>query len=331
MRAKRTVAIVFAAVMLAACGQAEETTTTASPSTTLATTTTTAAPTTTAGPETTTTTEPAPEASGDLSLLHAAMAATTATAPSRIEGLIHMTGLPAGSGVDEVEMPFSVATDPATGDSAFVMDFGAMVTAMGDTEGIPDEMAELMGSMEFRQIGDITYFKFPFFTAFLGAETEWVSMPAEEGGGIAEDMGPGATPSDPGGMLESFSDAEGSVEVLGDEEIRGIQTTRYRLLLDESWHEQLTAEEQAELEAQGFAADTTFPLDLWIGGEGLVHRMSMTMDASQLSDGSGEDFESMTMTFDFFDFGESITIEPPPADQVTDIEDLGGAFGAPSP
>jgi len=322
-------------LLLAACGggTAESTTTTAesstatdAPSTTAPNTT---APDTTAPAETTTTAAGAPEASGDLSLLHAAMQTTTDTAPSRIEGVMRVSGITDDSGLDEVEMPFTISTDTSSGDSAFLMDFGAMFTAMGDTEEMPEGMGDLMGEMEFREIGDVTYMKFPFFSAFLGAETEWVSMPAEDGDDVADDMGPGTSPSDPSEILESFSDAEGAVEVVGDEEIRGIPTTHYLLLIDESWHEELSSEELAELEDQGFAAGTVLPLNLWIGEDGLVHRMSMELDAGQLEEGSDTDFESMTMTFDLFDFGESITIEPPPADQVTDMEDLAGGFTIP--
>ncbi len=329
MSARNTLAVGGFIALVVACGggAGDVTTTTAPPTTTVA-------PTTTSSPATPTTvsspTTAVDAATGDLSLLHAAMASTTDSAPTRIEGTIRMSGLPAEAGVDEVEMPFSVATDPATGDSSFVMDFGAMFTAMGEIEDMPAELAEMMGSMEFRQIGDVTYFKFPFFTAFMGAETEWVSMPTEEGGGIADDLGPGTTPSDPGGMLESLSDAEGSVEVLGPEEIRGIATTHYRLVLDDTWHEGLSDEELADLEEQGFVTGS-FPLDLWVGDDGLVHRMSVQIQASEMDGGSGEDFESMTMTFDFFDFGQSITIEPPPPDEVTDIEDLAGGLGIPAP
>lgn len=317
-------------LLLAACGgdTVDSTTTTAGSSTTTdAPTTTTPSP--TAPAETITTAAGAPEASGDLSLLHAAMQTTSDSAPSRIEGVMQMSGIADDTGIDRVEMPFTISTDPATGDSAFVMDFGAMFTGMDDAEEMPEGMGDLMGEMEFREIGDVTYMKFPFFTAFLGADTEWVSMPAEDGDDVADDMGPGTTPSDPGEILDSFSEAEGAVEVIGEEEVRGIPTTHYLLLIDESWHEKLSSDELDELEEQGFAAGTVLPLNLWIGEDGLVHRMSMELDGSEFEEGSDRDFESMTMTFDLFDFGESITIEPPPADQVTDIEDLGGAFTIP--
>jgi hypothetical protein len=330
MKSKMLSVVLALALVLAACGGgAEETTTTAAENTTTtegSPTSTAASYTTSTSAATTSTEAGGSEASGDLAALQAAMAQTVESAPSRVEGVIRMVGL-ADAPVSEVEMPFSVVTDPATGDSSMVMDFGAMATIGG--EEIPPEMADLMGSMEVREIGDTVYMKFPFFTAFLGADTEWVSMPAEQSD-MADDVTPNTAPTDPGAFLESFQEAEGEVEVVGPEEIRGISTTHYRIMIDEQWAETLTEEEMGDLEEQGFSPDATFPLDLWVDDDGLVHRMSIVAEASQLEDAEGE-FESMTMTFDFFDFGQPVTIEPPPADQVTDMDELMGGFGTIAP
>lgn len=321
------------ALVLAACGgdtAAETTTSTTAAddvsSTTAedATTTTAATTSSTGAAETTTTAGGTSGVEGDLASLQRAMAQTSESAPSRVEGVIRMEGL-ADAPAETVEMPFSVITDPETGDNSMTMDFGAMAAIGG--EEIPPEMAELMGSMEVRQIGDTVYMKFPFFTAFLGAETEWISMPAEEDS-IAEDVAPGAAPSDPGSFLDSFKEAEGRVEVVGTEDVRGISTTHYQIIIDEEWMAEMSEEDIEDLEEQGFVPGAELPLNLWVADDGLVYRMSITTDASQLEDAEGE-FESMTMTFDFFDFGKSVTIEPPPADQVTDMENLTGGFGLP--
>lgn len=314
--------LVFALV-LAACGEAaeEDTTTTSAPETT---TTTVADATTTTEAEDTTTTSTAdePEASGDLARLQAAMSDSAEASPSRIEGAISVQ-LPDG---EAAEMPMSMKVDPETGDSSMSMDMAAMAQATGETDDIPPEMAEMMGSMEVREIGDTVYLSFPFFTAFLGAETEWVSMPAEDED-MADEMTSGPTPDNPGHFLESFSDTDGTVEELGSEEIRGISATHYRLTVDEDWQDELSEEELSELDEQGPLPDSSFPIDLWVGEDGLVHRMSIDIQAEDFAGTEGDEIEGMSMTFDFFDFGESVTIEAPPADQVTDISDLSGPMG----
>ena len=334
-RSKKFVAAVACVAYLAACsGGANDAITSTAPTSAEAgepTTTSTAAETTTTNLPETSTTVAAPQATGDLSIIQAAMAKSAESAPSLIEGVISMVGVDPGDGVQvDIEMPFSVQTDAATGNTAMVMDFGAMAGAMGSSGEMPAEMAELMGSMEVRQIGDTVYLKFPFITAFMGAQTEWVSMPAEEGAGLAGSMGAGAAPSDPTSFLGSLSDAEGTVEELGSEDVRGFSTTRYRVIVDDSWREQLTAEELADLEAQGPLPETSFPMDLWIDGDGLVHRMAMDVNSEDVPE-SEDEFESMTMTFDFFDFGQAVTIEQPPADQVTDVSEVAGPFGTTAP
>lgn len=334
-RSRKLLVLVAGATLIAACGGASTGGTTTSVASAPSTTTAPDSPSTTApavtstAPSETNTTASAPEATGDLSLIQAAMAKSAESAPSLIEGVITMVGIDAGTGVPtDVEMPFSVTTDAATGNTAMVMDFGAMAGAMGGGEEVPAEMAEMMGTMEVRQIGDVVYLKFPFFGALLGAQTEWVSMPAEDGTDLTGGLGGGAAPSDPTSFLDSLSDAEGTVEDLGAEDVGGISTTRYRVVVDDSWRDKLTTEELADLEAQGPLPTTSFPMDLWVDDDGLVHRMSMEVSGSDMAATEpGQSFESMTMTFDFFDFGQSVTIEPPPAELVSDVSELSGPFG----
>lgn len=307
-------------LVLAACGETadEDTTTTSATETT---TTTVVEETTTTGADETTTTSTAdePDATGDLARLQAAMSASAEA--SRIEGTISIE-LPDG---ESAEMPMSMSVDPESGDTSMSMDMAAMAQASGEMEDMPSEMAEMMGSMEVRQIGDTVYLSFPFFTAFLGAETEWVSMPAEDD--MADEMTSGPTPDNPSHFLDSFSETDGTVEEIGSEEIRGIATTHYQLMVEENWQDELSEEDLSELEEQGPLPDTSFPIDLWVGDDGLVHRMAMDFQSENFPGTEGDEIEGMTMTFDFFDFGESVAIEAPPADQVTDISELSGPLG----
>lgn len=339
---KNALAVMACAALVAACGGGSETadTTVAAPeAVTSETSTTSAAPETTSTtpaettiPSTTvtsTTESTAPTgATGGLDVIRGAMSQTVDSQPARVEGQIIMSGVDLGTDGEtvDVEMPFTVATDISNGNSSMVMDFAAMAAAMSGEEGLDAAMAEMMGSMEIRQIDDTVYLQFPFFTAFMGAETPWVSMPAEEGDDVTGSFGTGANPTAPADFLEAFENAEGTVEELGPEDVRGIATTRYRVVLDDSWQEALTDEQLEGLDDQASLPASSFPMDLWIDGDGLVHRMAMDVQGDDLPDAEDE-FESMQMVFDFFGFGETIAIEAPPADQVTDVEDLSGLFG----
>jgi hypothetical protein len=60
--------------------------------------------------------------------------------------------------------------------------------------------------------------------------------------------------------------------------------------------------------------------------------MQMTIDGNAFATLAGPDAaeggpQQMTFTVDFLDLGESVDIQLPPADQVTDGKDLGAKFG----
>lgn len=336
MNRSLAVLVAIVTVAVAACASPAPTTTVAAqPTTTTAAaepdttstsvaTTTTAAPTTTVD-ATTTTEAPATQAdSEELALLHAAFAASSEITSGRMEGLIEMTGLDPASGLTELSIPFGGAFDNTSGDFSFFMDMSSMAEAAGDE--LPPEFAALLGEMEVRQIGDRAYIKFGFFTMFLGAETEWLAMPADEGTSATQDFTM-SSPTNPSEFLGSFEDAGATVEVIGVEAVNGVQATHYRAVFDvEALMASATPEERAQLEAQGPLPADFLPLDVWVSGDGLVVRFVMEIDGTAVESAPGESFDTMTMRYDLFDLNGNVTIEPPPAGDVTDIEDIEG-FG----
>lgn len=324
-------ALATAMVLLAACGDpggAGATTSTgdSAPTTTAAdTSTTTSSPvtTTTTAPTTTTT---APSVDADAADLFASLQNGTEITSARMEGSIAMQGLDAATaGVSDATILFSTSFDTETGDTSFLMDMSSM---MGDLSGESDDplagmFAGMMGEMEVRQIGDTVYLKFPLFTAMFGAETEWVSMPAEEGGDFTSDFE--TMPTDPGDLLGNFDPAGATVETVGSENVNGVDATHYKVELDVSAME-MTAEERSELEQSGIWAQGVIPVDLWVSDAGYMVRMIMEIDGSGLDLPADESFETMTLHYDFFDINEPVTIEAPPASEVTSMDDLESMF-----
>lgn len=328
-------AVLLAVLMLlAACGGApggaEGTTTIAEAETTMAdagtSTTTTVAPdpTTTTAPSTTTTA--VPPAEGDAASLFASLQDGTAVTSARMEGAIEMSGLdPTETGVSEATILFSTSFDTETGDSSFVIDMSSM---MGDLAGETEDpfaglAAGMLGEMEVRQIGDVVYLKYPFFTAMFGAETEWVSMPADEGEDFTADFE--TMPTDPADLIDSFDAAGASVETVGTENVNGVDATHYRLSLDISEME-LTPEEEAELAESGIWAEGVIPMELWVSDAGFMVRMIMEIDGSGMDLPPEESFDFMSLRYDLFDINGDITVEAPPAADVTSLEDLEGMF-----
>ncbi|GMQ84750.1 MAG: hypothetical protein BMS9Abin07_0314 [Acidimicrobiia bacterium] len=294
------------------------TTTTVSPATptTAPTTTTTAAP--------TTTTTAAPF-SPELLAMQTAFERSAAVSSGRMEGLIEITGLDPSQGPTEIRIPFGGAFDNATGNFSFSMDLSGIAAAAEDD--LPPEFAGMFDEMEVRQIGDRAYLKFPFFAVLFGAETPWISMPAEEGD-VATSGFSATAPGNPSEILGSFEDAGATVEVIGTETINGVTATHYRAVFDmEALLAQATPEERAELEARGPLPLDFLPMDVWISDDGLVVRFVMEIDGSAIETTPEESFGRLLMRYDLFDLGSDVVIEPPPPGEVTAIEDLEGSLG----
>ncbi len=285
--------------------QQDETSTTAAPATT-----TTAAATTT----TTTTTTAAPDVLD--SPLLAALAQSNEVTSGRMEGsmvIIGPEGTPAGT---EIAIEFSGAFDNATGDSSMIMDMSGLVDAAPDDE-IPPGFEDLFGEMEIRTIGDTAYMRFGFF-AMLGVETEWVSMTAEDAGTAAGSFG--ANPANPAEMMSAFANGDVEIIELGTEQVRGMNTTHFRIIVDvEAMMAAADEEALEELESLTLPGDGTMPVEFWLGDDGNIYRLLMDFVGTDVAD-SG--FESMQMLWEMFDFGADIEIEAPPEDQVTDGDDL---------
>ena len=319
------------ALPIAACGApvAEEAATTTEPTVTTSTpaaTTTTQATTTTT--EATTTTESATSELGRL--LESLQKPEAELTSARIEGSIEMRGMnEEATGLSEIVILFSTAFDNASGDASFLMDMSSLADAVDlqDLENSDDPFAGMasafLGEIEFRRINDRVFLKFPFFTAMFGAETDWISMPADEGDQFTNSFE--TVPSDPNEILEAYESAAGSVENLGTETVNGVNTTHYRISLNAEEME-LTAEERAELEASGLFADGIIPMDIWVSDEGYTIRMVLEIDGTGIDAPPEEQFETMRMVYDMFDVNQPIVIEPPPASEVTEIEDLDGSF-----
>ena len=238
-----------------------------------------------------------------------------------MEGAIVITGpegMPAGT---ELGIEFT-GEFAANGDSTFIVDLSEAANAAPGGEGIPPEFADMFGEMEVRTIGDTSYLRFGLFS-MLGIETEWVSMPASDAGSTAASFG--ANPVNPADIMSTFGPGVSDPQDLGRETIRGVETTHYAVVVD---IDEITAEADAaaleELEGIGTDLPTgEIPLDFWVGDDGNVYRFSMEFDGAATPDAT---FESMTMTWEMFDYGASIEIVAPPTDQVTDGSDLTTMF-----
>jgi hypothetical protein len=122
----------------------------------------------------------------------------------------------------------------------------------------------------------------------------------------------GASPDD---FLEYLSGVAPDPERVGEERVRGVETTHYRTQLG------LRRATRRELERDGWderniqraldgLEDGPVAIDIWIGVDGLIRRI-----VSQ-SEGAGDDSWSTESTTEFFDFGVETDIRQPPPGEV---------------
>jgi hypothetical protein len=262
-----------------------------------------------------------------------------APSSARFEGRMLIIGGPDSDLPGPFEIAVAGAFDIANNSSDLTIDMGAIVAAAADAEGeaIPAQMQDLLTEpMQIIVIDEMGWMKWPLLSLLMGSADGgelWIELGAAEVGDATESFGFSRSAGDPTAMLERLAAAEASVEDLGVETANGVETRHWRALLDiESLAADVTAEERAELEEQfGDLTASEFPVDVWIGvADGYVYRYVLDLSSDAvLAEDAGSEVESVTMTFDFFDYNADQGISPPPAELITSGEDLFSAgFGA---
>jgi hypothetical protein len=147
--------------------------------------------------------------------------------------------------------------------------------------------------------------------------------------------GLGALSGDPNPMqsFDQLRKAGTEVEEVGEEEVRGTETTHFRTVLDlTSSLDQLGGAalgDQAEPLRKQLAA---VPVDVWLDGDDRIRRQRTTLDLS-LPGVPGATGTKVTTTVEAFDYGKPVTIEVPEPEDVSDlgIPGLGGLFAPATP
>jgi hypothetical protein len=175
--------------------------------------------------------------------------------------------------------------------------------------------------------GPVLYVQADALGGFLPVSTPWVKLdPAAMGDGWTSVPGMGSptpAPSDALELLEGVVD----VQVVGQETIDGEAATHYRAtvdleaLVDQAPEDRRSEVEQAleKLREHGGLDPSQLPVDVWLA-DGLVKRVGFQLS----SEGSSQ---ALSATLTLSDVGGTFSIDPPPADQVTDLSQLAAMWG----
>jgi hypothetical protein len=258
-------------------------------------------------------------------------ASTSADAPSGRFAFSMEASFP---GTDEpLALSGEGAFDAASDRGALSVDFSSFAKLLGGLFGAlagpdaPDFDDPDAWQIDVVQIGEEAYVRFPVMADQLPDGKSWVRGEYEGVGAQGIDLGDlePITKADPREMLGFLRGVSGEIQVVGTEELRGVDTTHYRATVDPAEFEKLAPESEREQlgplvdEFVGQSGIGEVPVDVWIDAEGMVRKVVMSFTATQ--PGSSETAES-TVSFELWDYGEPVAIEPPPASEVADASTL---------
>lgn len=250
--------------------------------------------------------------------LRVAYRKTVSEESARMKFTTVMSGMPTGQTVDGVaqEGEFRVT--------------GTGIASLGGKASRFTMVMDTLGSFEVRRVDDVVYQKMPReMTAEIPGNKPWVAMDLDT---FYEDQ-VGASYSEleatnPTGQLEALKDV-GSVKKIGEEKVRGADTTHYRAVTDlkEAAKDGGPDVRKAYEKMMEQLGTSKLPTEVWIDEEGRARRFQMdtTTKVPTPDPATGEITEmevQMSITQEMFDFGTPINVSPPPQDKTMTQDEL---------
>ena len=227
------------------------------------------------------------------------------------------------------------AFDTANKRASFSVDMSSLAELLGgfvagfpgaDKSELPDFDDPAGWKVEIVQDGDVGYVRLPAIDGQLPEGKTWVRGTAGDvkAGGFDFKELDSFTQNDPRDVLDALRGLSGEIETVGSDELRGVETTHYRVLLDpvELVREATArnADAASVLDRLSQTGVAEVPLDIWIDGNGLVRKLALDVDVPDATSSQGG---SVSLAFELWDYGQRVDIEVPPAAQVADASALG--------
>ncbi|QXC63274.1 hypothetical protein KSP35_11075 [Aquihabitans sp. G128] len=263
------------------------------------------------------------EGTGGAVSLRKAAAATTELKSQKVAMTMAIEGVPMVGGL---EITAKGETDNEAERAHMTLDMGDVFGSLGEGTGSGStDLPAGAGKVEMVVDGTTVYLRSPLFASLGESSKPWQKIDAEaldEGGALS-----GSAQTDPGAFLK-FLEGAGDVSEVGQEELRGVETTHVKANLDlAKLISEASGAEKDELERQleqlgGDGAELpTIPAEAWVDGNGYVRKFTMRFDFSSLGTGSEElDGAPMTMSVELYDFDVPVDIAIPPASEVGELD-----------
>jgi len=120
----------------------------------------------------------------------------------------------------------------------------------------------------------------------------------------------GGSATTPAQLLDLLRGAGATVTDLGPATVGTTSTTHYRVLVDAAEIAKVADLPSSLVDELGKQAAKTVPVDVWIGTDGLVHRVALDLR-------HGAAHAAFTATLS--DYGTAVSISPPPSSDVLDV------------
>jgi hypothetical protein len=231
-----------------------------------------------------------------------------------------------------------------------------------DLSGIPKDLGSKTGSsnpipasVHVVIVDGVAYMEIPAeYAAKAPAGKKWAKLSAQDGAGEAEEAGGSSLPgmpdfTDPAKALDALQ-AMGDTKAVGTETLRATETTHYvtQVNLAKAYEKSAGAATSTTGAVPnplaGMLADVTFPVDAWVGTDGLLRKVRTDIDlgailgplmgrfagafgATTSSTPAAPLVLKSTMTVELFEFGTPVAVTAPPADQVVDAKEIQGLIG----
>jgi hypothetical protein len=204
------------------------------------------------------------------------------------------------------------------------------ITAAGDMKFAGTDSAEQMtmtlpgvGDMQMVMLGRTIYMKIPSSLAGLagGAPTStkpWMKIDLNGSSALSKSLGSTANlagQTDPTQLINQIAQA-GTITSVKSETLDGVATKHYTITVDV--RKMLatigTNMDPAQQQAMSALGVTSMPFDIWVNSDNLPVKITTKIAVSGVTAGGGASEVNMTVTYS--NWGESLNIQAPPADQV---------------
>lgn len=212
-----------------------------------------------------------------------------------------------------VEADFNVSSAGVKGSGSGVFDTGpdrsGQLSMKVNLRGVPVPLDSIIA-------GNVLYLRSQAFAQLgLSGDKQWVKLDLgrlarERGLDLSSLTNTSPTPDSALSYLRGTT----KVQEVGSEKVGGVDTTHYKAKVD--LQRAVARSKGSERESLRRLIRTTgakkIPIDVWVDGTGYIRRLQYAQPA-----GGGR---NVRVTMNLHDYGKPVSIKPPPADSVADLE-----------